>query len=224
MAIAVRELGPVEPGSAAARQLEFEEFYRTHARRVRGLVRRRIADRDLAAEVVQDTFLRAHANFERLDPSRPAWPWLARVASNLCVDALRRRSADASLCSRQERPSGAPSEEVLDWASDPAEVFERAVHSQAVADALAAVPSRQRHVLVLKDGEGWTAEQIARLDGASTEGVKSLLRRARTAFRDSYERIAEERGVRAGFAVLGAPPARLGARASQAVGAASGRS
>lgn len=223
MAIAVSELRSARPERSLQTSDDFDEFYRAYLRRVRAFVRRKISDREVAAEVVQDTFLRAHTHFDRLDPSRSAWPWLATVASNLCTDALRRGGA----ATRTEAPefADAPSDEatvlrpeVLDWAADPADAFDRSVRSQAVLAALAEVPLRQRQVLVLKDAEGWTAEEIARLDGASIEGVKSLVRRARTAFRSSYDRIADERGVRSAFGLVLAPLARLRTRAATAVG------
>ena len=214
MAIAVRDLRAVRPERSAEASRDFDDFYRAYARRVRGIVRRRINDPELAAEVVQDTFLRAHVHFDRLDPSRSAWPWLATVASNLCVDALRRAARDGGGIS--DAGTGLFSEEsdpeAIDWQADPAEAFESSLRADAVRCALASVPARQRQVLLLKDDEGWTAEQIARLDGVSPEGIKSLVRRARVTFRESYERVAEERGLRAGFAVLGAPLARLRAR------------
>ena len=219
MAIAVKDLRTLHPAERARSEGDFDELYRTYSRRVRALVRRRITDRELAAEVVQDTFMRAYANMHTLDPSRSAWPWLATVASNLCVDALRRSArsqvlpiADDSGNTRAELAST-----LVDFSADPAEAFDRSQRADAVLSALASVPSRQRQVLVLKDGEGWTAEQIASLDGASVEGVKSLVRRARVTFRESYECIAEERGLRAAFGFVLAPLARLRTRAAQAV-------
>jgi RNA polymerase sigma-70 factor (ECF subfamily) len=219
MAIAVRDLRVVLPERSGEESRDFDDFYRAYARRVRGLVRRRISDRELAAEVVQDTFLRAHTNFDRLDTTRSAWPWLATVASNLCVDALRRNARQSEALYNDDDALGTDECVVdsLDWDSDPAEAFEQSLRAEAVRCALATVPARQRQVLLLKDDEGWTAEQIAHLDGVSPEGIKSLVRRARVTFRESYERVAEEKGLRAGFAVLGAPLARLRARLSHAV-------
>lgn len=180
-----------------------------------GLVRRRINDPDLAAEVVQDTFVRAHAHFAVLDPARSAWPWLATVASNLSVDALRRAARDHAT-SRLETDDGVTSPEttsgVIDWSADPAQVFELSVRADAVRAAVDMLPARQLQALLLKDDEGWTTEQIARLDDISAEAVKSLMRRARVSFRRSYERVAGQTGLHAGLAVLGAPLARLRAR------------
>lgn len=214
MAMTVTELRPVGNKVPAHADAGFEEFYRAYARRLRGLVRRRIHDHELAAEVVQDTFLRAHAYFGRLDPSRSAWPWLAAVASNLCADALRRKPvAGVSL----------DDVEAADQGADPAEAFERALRADAIIGVLAGLPARQRQVLMLKDGEGWTAEQIARLDGVSTDGVKSLVRRARCAFRESYERVAAERGLNGVVGLFLAPLAHLRARAERALATAAGR-
>lgn len=217
MAIAVRDLRAARPERSIDAGRDFDDFYRAYSRRVRGLVRRRISDRELAAEVVQDTFLRAYAHFDRFDMSRSAWPWLATVAGNLCIDALRRAAREAAMTAATDPDVVTEVDfQGLDWKADPAEAFEQSLRADAVRAALAAVPARQRQVLLLKDDEGWTTEAIADLDGGTTEGIKSLVRRARVTFRQSYERVADQKGIRAGFGVLGAPLARLRGRLSQA--------
>ncbi len=71
----------------------FEDLVREHGPGVLRLAARMLPSRELAEDVAQETFLRAYSDLARYDPRYPFRSWLYRIASNLCVDALRRRKA-----------------------------------------------------------------------------------------------------------------------------------
>ena len=112
--------------------------------------------------------------------------WLYRVASNLCIDRLRRRREfldDAVLVIADETPG--PERRLL--ARDQAAALE---------EALAALPDRQRLAIVLRHLEERPNPEIAVILDASVEAVESLLARAR---RDLAARLAPRR-AELGFA------------------------
>src|SRR5205823_3841218 len=76
-----------------------DDLFRLYGRRVRGLARRRLGDNALADDVVQETFVRAHKALGGFDSRRDAWPWLAQIARNLCVDVARSASSSAQCAS-----------------------------------------------------------------------------------------------------------------------------
>ena len=131
--------------------------------------------RDLADEVVQDTWLTAVRSLRSFDPAEgPFAGWLRGIAANLLRNRFRR---DARRGRRAEALEGEP-------AAAPADaVRERA---ERVAAALAAVPPRYEAVLRAKYLDGQTVAAIAAAAGETPKAVESLLTRARQAFRDAF--------------------------------------
>ena len=176
----------VPPSTLTSTQHDFDALYEGFAPRVRGLVRRRLNDRELVEDVVQETFLRAYRNRDALDPDRSPWPWLATVANNLCSDVLRRRLL------REETT-------LWDDVGEPAAGSDVSVAAapdrQAVVDALTAVGDRQRRLLVMHHLEGRPYQEIASDEGLSLEAVRSLLARGRRAFKEQYLGLVERRDL-----------------------------
>jgi RNA polymerase sigma-70 factor (ECF subfamily) len=184
--VALRLEHAAEPGP-----VDFDAFYAEFAPRVRALIRRRVRNASQVDDLVQETFVRAFNKAGSFDTTKPAWPWLATIASNLVIDASRRRSTtqeQATEAEHLEREAGPAS-------SDPAEQFTRTGRRAAIADALAALPARQRKVLVLREIEELRYDAVAAAEELSLDAVKSTLKRARASFRQTYMALAEERGL-----------------------------
>ena len=150
---------------AAARALTFR-----HAPRVLALARRMLGDPTEAEDVTQEAMLRMWkiAPVWRADEAALG-TWLYRVASNLCVDRLRRRrevTLDAAPETADETPGALSRLEARDRAG-------------ALDAALALLPDRQRLAIVLRHLEERPNPEIAAILETSVEAVESLLARAR---------------------------------------------
>lgn len=140
--------------------------------RVLALARRMLADQTEAEDVTQEAML-------RLWKIAPDWragearisTWLHRVATNLCLDRLRRRPTAAL--------DAAP--EPVDPAPGVVAALEAADASAALRAALDALPDRQRAAVSLRHLEEWSNPRIAEALGISVEAVESLLARGRRA-------------------------------------------
>src|SRR5262245_52264940 len=100
---------PVEPQTPFDR--DFAEIYKTHYRRVFSLCRYLLNSFDAAEDATHEVFLRAQRKLATYDPSLPMSSWLAGIASNHCIDILRRRSTEKRIfdvdgSDRGEPPSG----------------------------------------------------------------------------------------------------------------------
>ena len=140
----------------------FARLYGLHARSVHALAWRLTADRTLAEDIVQDTFLRMLGHLRGLQPGRPVRPWLRQVAARLAIDRLRRRW--------RERPEEA--------AAEPAS---QDVAPDAWGEALGLLKqlSPQARALVwLHQVEGWTHDELGRRFGRSGSWSKSIVSRA----------------------------------------------
>lgn len=156
----------------------FAHLYAAHAPRVAGLARRLVPDAAAVDDVVQETMLRAYRAGLHLEDGTDPWPWLATVARNLCHDLHRRHP---------ERQVALEESNVVALAPGPERAVEDRARAAYVARALQGLPSRQRHLLLLRHVDGVPCAQIAHREETSVEAVKSALARARDAFRDRYE-------------------------------------
>jgi RNA polymerase sigma-70 factor (ECF subfamily) len=162
---------------AAARMLTAR-----HAPRVFALARRMLADVPEAEDVTQETML-------RLWKIAPDWQadratlstWLYRVASNLCIDRLRRRGRPGRVLAGNALP------EIPDETPGPERRLLARDQAAALAQALDTLPDRQRLAIVLRHFEDRSNPEIAAILDASVEAVESLLARAR---RDLAARLA----------------------------------
>lgn len=168
---------------------DFEAFYAEFAPRVRALIRRRVRSRQRVDDLVQETFIRAYKNAASFDASKQAWPWLATIASNLVIDHARRRS------NTHEQPAELHLLDRLDPESDPGGHYKRTEQRAAIAEALRALPTRQRRALVLHEVEEMRYEAVAVEEGLSVDAVKGLIKRARGGFREAYTALADQRGL-----------------------------
>ena len=170
------------------RGAQLEALFRTERRRLWGLAYRLTGSAEDAEDVVQEAFVRLVAQPPGAPPEETG-RWLARVATNLGIDALRRRRRRAYVGPWLPSPiEDADSEESLGTPSespDP-EVRYGLVESATYAFLLAleALSPRQRAVLLLRDVLGHSAREAAEVIGASEGSVRVLHLRARRALAD----------------------------------------
>jgi RNA polymerase sigma-70 factor, ECF subfamily len=130
-----------------------------------------------AEDVVQETLLRAWRGLASFDRRASVHTWLYRIATNACLDEIRRRPR------RPEPVQPFPDALVEEAASpvyDPAARYaQREGMELALLNAIQHLPGRQRAVLILRDVLGWTAPEIAELLDSTTAAVNSALQRAR---------------------------------------------
>jgi RNA polymerase sigma factor (sigma-70 family) len=157
----------------------FDELYRRAAPWLTVRLRRRCADPDLVAEVVQDTFLavwRSAAGHAHDSADGSALGWLWTIAAHRLVDAFRRRA-------RQERVPVVPVAETVAPAAE-----EQALASGIEPDlerALLQLPPELRQVLCAMVLDGLTTRETSLLLGMPEGTVKTRARRARIALREA---------------------------------------
>jgi RNA polymerase sigma-70 factor (TIGR02960 family) len=141
-----------------------------------------------AEDAVQETYLRAWRSRASFDGSDALRAWLYRIATNVCLDAIRRnnrRPRGRSLESLGEVPWLQPYpdrllDEIAPRDTEPDSVaVARETIELAFLAAVQLLPPRQRAVLILRDVVEWSARETATLLGMSVAAVNSALQRAR---------------------------------------------
>jgi RNA polymerase sigma-70 factor (ECF subfamily) len=154
----------------------FEELVRRYGRRVYAVALRIVRRHDLADDVVQEAFVRAHRHIQRFDLERPFGPWICRIASNLAVNHLR-----SPVSREQELPEGHA--ETPSQAPDALSGVLADEAKRVLDQALAQLPAEQRAVFVLRTVEELSYREIAEALEIPEGSVMSRLHRARARLR-----------------------------------------
>jgi RNA polymerase sigma-70 factor (ECF subfamily) len=150
---------------------------------------------DPAADLTQEVFLRMHRHLDRFDAEKSFRAWMYAIAWNLARDEIRRRQrhrepvAFESLaregdddCPEPADPKPAP----------PGQAIEERERDEWVQRALGRLPAAQRTLLVLREYEGLSYEELSSLLDLKIGTIKSQLHRARLELRDAL--LAVHRG------------------------------
>lgn len=179
--------------AVSERSIEQLEEYRVE---LRGYCYRMLGSTFDADDAVQETLVKAWRAFDSFEGRASVRSWLYRIATNVCLDALRSRERralpmDLSMPVPSTTAPGeplpdsawiepAPDSDVVPLDGDPAKlaVFQDTVRLAFVA-ALQTLPARQRAVLILREVLCWQAAEVAELLETSVASVNSALQRAR---------------------------------------------
>ncbi|MCG6552748.1 MAG: sigma-70 family RNA polymerase sigma factor [Candidatus Magnetominusculus sp. LBB02] len=139
-----------------------------------------------AEDAAQDCFMKAYTSINQFRFQSSFSTWLYRIAVNTCKNRLKSFSWRniARLFAGEEPP------EISDSRPLPDKQIEKAELSKAVEKAIAGLPAEQRIVVVLRDIEGLSYEEISDVTGLNQGTVKSKLSRARNALRDKLKAMA----------------------------------
>lgn len=155
---------------------------------------RMVRDRELAADLTQDAFIKVIKGLDTFDERAKLSTWVYRVTMNVCLsklrsEKLRRHASLESMASAGGRDPDRRGELGFAQSREPA-VHEGVEHSeerQRMVDALDALSEEHRSILVLRDGRGLEYEQIAEVLDIPVGTVRSRLFRARAALRQAFE-------------------------------------
>ena len=162
------------------------QVYAAHADRVVGWFVRRTRDLSLAEDLAQDTFERFARALDGVDGSRPTWPYLQVVATNVLIDYMR----------RAERQQIVPVEEVGAALPHVPVVDEQVVLGDLLGRGLEGLSVRQRVAVELQYERGWSVEEAAAFLGVTTLSFRQLSWRARQRLKVWLEQVDDTlRGV-----------------------------
>lgn len=140
----------------------------------------RVVGPEAAQDVTQDAFLRAFHRLGSFRSDAPFRAWLLRIAFNTAITAAARRDPQPLADPATDAPRAQPLAPALTADRPlPADALERGERSERLASKLATLRPAHRAVLVLRDVEGLSYEQIADVTGMPLGSVKGRLHRAR---------------------------------------------
>lgn len=153
----------------------FQELLKHTEGKVLTVAWRLLGDRDLARDAAQETFLRVFRSLDRYRRGEGFHPWLYRIAVNVCLDMARKRGpiplAESALETLHHAHSGREHAEQMVLLEERRALVRR---------ALGALTPAERSALVLRDLEGLSTEEAARVLGVRAVTVRSQISSARS--------------------------------------------
>jgi RNA polymerase sigma-70 factor (ECF subfamily) len=144
----------------------YERLVRLHERMVLGVAYRLLGRMEDAQDAAQEVFLKLFQKHRQIegDPT----PWLYRVTVNVCNDWYRKRTAVAE-----------PDEKAADPSADALQTITLEERKRLLRDGLLTLGERERAAIVLRDIEGLSTQQVARILGIEEVTVRSQISVAR---------------------------------------------
>jgi len=152
----------------AQRRSAIAKLYETHFERVARYILLRIGDEAEAEDLASEVFIRAlRAVDSYKETGAPMEAWLFRIAHNIVVDHLRRKS---------RRPAAVPIDEAysLSGSDNPVEQVERQQALAEVREALTGLSEAQQKILALRFGAELSADEVAAILGKKAGAVREM--------------------------------------------------
>ena len=166
----------------------FYHLVRLYDARIYSVVYRVLRSREDALEITQDVFLQAFKKIKQYRWESPFYFWIQRIAVNYSINRMKKYSRDvlkrAEECDRVQSASS--------FNDSPEQMLEGEEKKKFVAEVLSKISLPYRMAVILKDIEGFSYEEIAKLTGTGIGTVKSRINRGREELREIFSTMKEE--------------------------------
>ncbi|MEE9224719.1 MAG: sigma-70 family RNA polymerase sigma factor [Bacteroidota bacterium] len=158
----------------------FNEIVARYKNPLTNFLFRFLGNYDDSIDVVQETFIRVFRKRDMYRPIAKFSTWIYTIASNLAKTELRRRALRGWLSLGQLRAGCGQDVDVADERYSPEKPAESALMEEIIQKALLSIPQKYREVIVLRDIQELSYEEISKITGLSLGTVKSRINRGRT--------------------------------------------
>ena len=170
-------------------QQAFAEIVGLYQDKLYHMACRMLNNRQEAEDVVQDTFLRVYRNLDRYDESMKFSTWIYRIATNLCIDRLRKRKPSYSLDAESSDHEGLDGYSMMP--SDDRTPESEAILSETqatVQEAIESLPAKYKSVMALRYMQDLSLQEIGDILDMPVTTVKTRVHRGREFLRKKLER------------------------------------
>lgn len=141
---------------------------------------RMMGNEEDAKDITQEALIKVYKSIHKFKETSSFSTWLYRIVMNTCKDELKKRKeATVSLDKEIETDDGTISREIGDERLNPSTIVERNEVSQLVQEAISELPDANRMVVVLRDIQGLSYEEISQVIKEPIGTVKSRISRGR---------------------------------------------
>ncbi len=164
----------------------FEQLVEAYEKKVYNLALRMTGNHDDAADLAQEAFIRVFKSISGFKEQSSFSTWIYMITTNVCLDEIRKRKNKKVISLDEEihMDDGEMKRQVVSEDPLPDELAEREELRSIINIAINSLPEDQRIVITLRDLQGLTYEEIARILDCPGGTVKSRINRARQALRN----------------------------------------
>ena len=181
------------PPEDADRNLDFDALVIKYEKKIFNVILRFISDYEEATDLTQETFINAFRHYEGFRGDAKVFTWLYQIARNLCINRVRQRERQRSLrIESLDQPRDSDDDEgltreVADWSQSPEKVLEDKELRQRLMAAIDSLPPDYKEVVILREFQNLSYNEIVEATGLTLENVKTRLSRARGMLRRKLE-------------------------------------
>lgn len=136
-----------------------------------------------AKDILQETFISAFKALDNFKERSSFSTWIYKIATNACLMKLRAKRP--SVTSLNEQPNAI---ETIDWSESLSDTLDREELRKVLDDTIKSLPEMYRAVFVLRDVDGLSGSETAKVLGITIGAVKSRLHRARLYLREKLSK------------------------------------
>ncbi len=164
----------------------FEQLVSAYDKRAYNIAYRVMGNEEDAKDMAQEAMLRVYRSIKDFKGQSSFSTWLYRIVTNVCLDELRRRKNDkhVSIDSTIQTEDGELHIELSSDKETPETAYERVEQRELIKKAIRELNDEYRSVIVLRDIQGFSYEEISNMLDCSLGTVKSRINRARALLRD----------------------------------------
>lgn len=169
-------------------QIAFAELVDLYKDRLFHLGYRMLSNRHEAEDVVQETFLRVYKNWSRYDEKQKFSTWIYRIATNLCIDRLRKRKPNYYLDAEMNDQEGMDGYTLIPGDErTPETEYLLSETQQTIHRAIEGLPAKYRSVIVLRYLQEMSLQEISDVLDMPVTTVKTRVHRGREFLRKKLE-------------------------------------
>ena len=157
----------------------FEELVAAYEKNVYNLALRMTGSPEDAEDMAQESFIKAYNSLPSFRGDSKFSVWLYRIVSNVCLDFLRKKSRRGTVSLSVEDDGEDVQLDLPDTSQSPEALLEKKLTRESVQRGLASLPPDARQILLLREIQGLSYEEIGETLGLEPGTVKSRIFRAR---------------------------------------------
>ncbi|TCO80012.1 RNA polymerase sigma factor [Marinisporobacter balticus] len=171
----------------------FEFLIKEHQKLAFNIAYRILGNIEDAKDATQDAFIKTYKSLYKFKGESNFSTWLYKIVTNTCLDLLRKRKVQNtySYDGQVETQDGKIVRELHDEKHSPEIIVQRRECKKNIQDAIRCLSENHKTVIVLRDIQGFSYEDISKMLGCSEGTIKSRISRARQALKEVIEKNRE---------------------------------
>ncbi len=163
----------------------FDELIEKYEKTAYNIALRMLKNPEDAMDVSQEAFIKVFKSIKTFNFESAFSTWLYRIVTNTCLDFLRKRNSNIySIDNPIQTEDGEIERDIPDEALSPEELLEKKLTKEMVNSAINKLEENHRTVIILRDIQGFSYEEISKILDCSIGTVKSRINRARKNLKD----------------------------------------